>query len=397
MIKQLLNNFKGEIYRFFKYKSCYFFDTNMVVSNSKSDKRLTRLFTINKKYFLAENIEKEVTTLLKKTNYRKILRTHTNSISFEDLRDVTPEMCPLYYNFISYMNSPASVLDPHFFISQISDALLKKKPLTPEEVRMKNVVIDDLIRFEKEKAEELKREGLSDITALNDAKYYKKKRKNLKNGDQNYMNDMKNVALALLYCLIYRQNVTIVTADADYAHHFFELTGAVADHWALKTTVLSILSEKKKINILSKKPYTFFIKPQEHARKRMEILSDFYSNHWKRGFAFKIKIWDQKNKKYEELNIIFNEEIRNLFLNATGNFKCPYAQNNTMGSWLNVRYFWPPKNGNFKKMRVSVSKENMVVYKNKYVPREIHETSCLYSQKDQERDYTFFSSFVEIE
>ena len=127
------------------------------------------------------------------------------------------------------------------------------------------------------------------------------------------------------------------------------------------------------------------------------MLSDFYADRWKeKSFIFKIKVWLKNEKKYEEVLLTINEETRALFLNATGLYNCPYAKNNEYGNWLRIQYWWPPqKNEDMDKMKVVVSKKPLITYKDIDVSREIHDTSCLYVQKDNENDISFFTSFID--
>jgi hypothetical protein len=386
-----------QIYRFFAYKNNYFFDTNMVVSNSVKDKRLFWLFLKNKRRFLTDNINYEIKELLKKEQFRKINNSKFSVVSFNDLRESNPELCPLYYNYILQMNNPAVVYSPEFFVHQATAILLKKRKFTDKEKIANNLIMDRLKSFTEDldlSMKDIKGEAMPKSSEL---KFHRKKRKAIRENDPNYFNDLRSFSLMLLYCLVKRENVTFYTSDSDAKNLFFTLTEAIAYQCALTAEILSLLSDDVKKHILSGESQTFFVDPLKLAEKRMGFLGDIYSDNWKkRSFMFKIKYWSLEEKRYYSFDMTFNEQTRELFLNATGQYNCPWAQNNKFGSWLSIVYFWPPADGDdLGKMKVVVSKKSFINYMNSYIPSEVHDLNCLYAREDIKNNYSFFSSFIE--
>lgn len=132
-IKEKLLLLFWKVFRIFCYRTVYFFDTNMIVADTKLDSRLIKLFTLNRKFFINNHIKEEVEILLGNRKYRRILKYQLKVISYDDLRSIDPSICPLYYNFISAMHNPAVVWSLNFFMEASFAEMMNKRDMSEKE------------------------------------------------------------------------------------------------------------------------------------------------------------------------------------------------------------------------------------------------------------------------
>ena len=398
-IKGLLIIAYRKIYRRFFYRTAYFFDTNMIISNSKLDRRLCKLITLNKSYFLTEKVNQETENLLSLKGYRRIIKANFKIVTFDALRKVNPEICPTYFNFIRQMNNPAVVLSPNFSAHRMNALLLKRGHLTKNDLEANNKIMDTLKESIELGEQEIKKLSILDVRSMPEytgMKFLKKKRIALKKKDPHYFNDLRSFSLALLYCLQNRVNVTFITADNDAVNLFYTLTEALSDQWALRNKVLNLLTDDDKKNILSGKTVEFTVNPFEQVKSREGLLNDFYSDRWKKNsFAFRIKFWSMEEQKYFNIDLTFNELSRDFLLKgSTGAYWCPMARNDEWGGWLHIKYEWPPRSAkDIFKMKVSVLRKKGIQRINTNVPSIVHNAVCRYVGEDAMNNFKFFSSF----
>ena len=373
------------------FKNIYFFDTNMIISNSSNDKRFTKLFTLNSNYFVTEKINEETDNLLRKIGYRKVLKKNLIIINFDDLRQKSPNLCPVYYNFIVQLHNPAVIKSPDFWANRMNATLFLNGSYTEEEKIINNKIMDNLKDFYLKEDLKMNQRKYEKNSSL---RFLKKKRMAIKQKESNYFNDLRSFSLMFLYCLEYKKNVTFVTSDSDAVNLFFNLTSGVAQQYVFKTKILSLITKEEKKDIVDGKELTIILNPDEIADETALLLKDIYSDIWKKdSFYFKIKFWSIQDKKYYNYYITFNDTTRLFFLNSHGQYNCPCADNHTMGNWLSIRYWYPPASPKeMDKMKVVVSSK-AINYKNSNISNSIHNNNCLYVKKDKSNDLAFFCSF----
>ena len=275
---------------------------------------------------------------------------------------------------------------------------MNKKSLSDKDKKINMKVVDNLIAFLKKEEKRATDSGLKSVPGEY-IKYQTKKRDAIKKNDPNYLNDMRSFSLAFLYSILYKNNVIYITSDSDFIELFFILIEGVTDQFVLRTKILSLLSDNEKKDLYKGKPVNLFIDPEEHAKQRSDLMGDFFKDQWKnKSFMFRIKFWDIKKQKYENIDITFNDGMRDIFLSTSGNYNCPPAKNSEMSSCFNFKYWWPPENlQNKDEMRVEVNIKPLISYNNSMVSNQVHDNNCLYSKKDRDNDINFFRSFSDVD
>ena len=160
----------------------------------------------------------------------------------------------------------------------------------------------------------------------------KKKRNAIRKHDKNYFDDLKSLALALLYCLQRKTNVTFITSDSDFLNLIFDIFETVIQQSSFAKQILPQLDDDKKRDLIKKKRYTFFLNSFDFVKYMENLMTDAFADNWKKDFViFKIKYWDIPKQRYITLAFRFNETMRHIFLNSHGNFFCPFAKNIDLG------------------------------------------------------------------
>ena len=373
-----------------KYGQIYIFDTNMVISNSKKDLRHIKLMTLNNNYWITETISDEVNDFLSREKYRLIQKRKLETISFSELRNKYPNVCPLYYNYISAMHNPAIVWGENFGAEMAVRALIKNGLLNDEEDKINTKTINRLVRKrDSEKDKLLKLLGKSSILNLS------KKRNAIRKSDKNYFNDLKSLSLSLLYCLQEKKNVTFITSDSDFLNIIFDMFSTIIQQSTFDYEILPQLTNEIKLKILNGKTHSFFLNSFEFKKHMDKYTGDAFSDNWKKDYLiFNIKYWDIKEQKYTKLEFRFNETMRQLFLNSHGNLECPFVKNNDCGSWIHYRYWWPPNSiHNINILKVMIRVKNIINKENIRVNNNIHKTICKYPQQDASNQLINFSQF----
>ena len=379
-------------------KNIIFLDTNMVVSNSElEDSRYNNISFSTENFFLPEKFKEEVEILLSNPGYRRINTSEFTTISFDQIRDISPEMCPVYYNFLIQMNNPAVVDSPNFFHSILESKMLKNKKLSKEEQKIMNLVSDKTKERNNAINEMFSKYGV-EWEDNSELRFLKKKRTAIKKSDPNYFNDIRSISLMLIYCLLKKKSATLLTSDVDLVELFFNLTESISAQSALKFTILPLLTDKHHKIISSGSKAEFTIDVKDLTEKRVSIMHDIYSHRENKTdiILFEIKYWSIKEQRYYNYQFYFSEDTRTLFLKSHGALNCLPARNAEYGNWLKFEYFWPPANiDEFKamKMKVFVFKKPTVNYENREFSNTIHNSNCLYIEEDKKNNYAFFSDF----
>jgi len=378
----------------------YFFDTNMIVSNSRSDLRVLKLFTLNKSYFIDDHLAEEIRLLKEKEGFRTILESKLQVMTFDDLRRKSPEICPLYYNFITAMHNPAIVWGQNFFAENTLAELMKGDWSSAEEKQKYEKAHGKIMnhlheQVELKKKNKYRNEKLYDFIQSANFKSLKKKREAIKKNDPNYFNDLRCMSLALIYCLINKKNVTFVTADVDHINLLSNLTETLSQQQAFVYFTLSQLGEEGKKRLLKGDKTTLSLPTFDFIKMREELEGDMYDASWKKdSFCFKVKFWDQDRQKYRSFSLGFNKNQHEMFLTLSGQLCCPYAQNNSHGNWICFKYWWPPRApDDLFNLKVEVGTKSIINKRNRYVENEYHNAVCKYVLQDKINDVRSFSQF----
>ena len=402
-VKNALLLFFRDLHTSIKYGRTFILDTNFLVrrASESSDKRYRKNLFHFSTILTTETVIKEKDLLLTTGRYSYIGPSRELEVlSFEEIRKDIPYLCPLYYNFLSWMHNPASFMSDDFHLH----ALLKEDVIDGEKISDRHVWDRLINHFTKSR--EIRSEELEDNPSLDDEWVVmcksalganRKKRKAIKKDDQHYFNDLKLVALSLFYTLDKKRNVTILTADSDFINLVFTLWGSFANEQSFKTEILEKINNDK--ISFSGKNVEINLNAISLYKKKEGLIRDVFADNWKRDYViFKLKYWDQNRNKYFTFTFRINEVIRALLLNSWGNYFCPFAQDPRMGNWLGFKWYEPhPKDLVNGLGGVEVKVEMWKKYRwpvCSYVDKGIHEEVCLYPKMDKECNYGFFSQFA---
>lgn len=385
--------FLRDIRSIWKYGQAYVFDANMIVANDKVDNRHRKLITLNHNYWATETTFKESNSLIFDKKYKRIFSGEIKELSFGALRQYYPNTCPLYYNYISAMHNPAIVWGENFGAELIVKSLIKSGGLTKDEEEINKVVTRDLgkKKYNGEDANEI-----LDLLSKTNIRNLSKKRSAIRKNDKNYFNDLKSLALSLLYCLQKKTNVTFITSDSDFLNLIFDIFSTVIQQSTFNAKILPLLDDNKKQELIRKKRHTFFLDSFEFVKYMENYMADTFADNWKKDFLiFKVKYWDIATQKYTTLDFRFDNTMRFIFLNSHGNLFCPCAKNNENGNWLAYMYWWPPSSiHNMHILKVVVRAKNGIIKEDAIVRNDNHTAYCRYPKEDAKGNLVFFSNFT---
>jgi len=344
-----------KIVNFFKYKSIYFLDTSNIIAD-KNRKKIGFIFYIPFiNFFITEKVNNEIIEKIKQ-GHKVININKIKIIKFDLIREELPDVCPLYYNYISNMYNPAVLDSPLFVLEMLLSEKAKGKKLSEENEKIYNKIFS-MINNGRSKEINIFGEKGSNYEKYIDESFYrliKKKKNSIKKPHHNQQNDCKNLSLALIYCLLKRKNLIYISSDIDNIAYLFNWIEGVAQQSVFKQIILSRfhkLPDHDKKRWSEGKPISIFVNYEDEFKKLFNgYMTDMLSHDWKKtAFHFILKYWDQKEKKFIKYKFSFNNLSRELLLTLHGNCSCPYVKNYDYGNWIKYLY-WPllPHNKYFK-------------------------------------------------
>lgn len=389
-----LKNFVPRFYRSIESRICFknisFLDTNFLIKID-NDKRYKIFQNPLKKFYITNIVSSEIRN--------KNLNKKINKISFEELRTDVPDVCPLYFNFISGMHNPANICSPSF-LTNFFWALKEKNKFTPNHDKMYNEVLKK-INSNKTKLNVFGEEKSSWEKYLDKSflEQYKKKNRIITKSKDNFFNDYKNLSLILIYSLIYKSNVTFYTADIDVFNNLFTWVDSMAHQLSFKNIILDQIGEDGKKRMMNDEKLVVFVNFDDFKTKCNGMLSDLLSNDWKKKrFSIEIKFWDMEKQKFNnDCKISFNEQTREILLTNHGLYYCPFCSNNSYGNFIRYNYHWPPTSEHdFNTIKISVMKKSIVKFRHTHVPAHIHGKYCKFINQENSDDLNLFAQSINV-
>lgn len=391
-------DFLGLLYRSLRYKNVYFFDTNFFITREPViDKRLSKLHLLSSHRFMTEHINKETREKLKDVRFRRIDKAKYRVISYNDLYSLESRICPVYYNFIGTMHNPAVLFTSEFILQLLFAKIIKKRPFSAIENKLHTVVMTRLINQANSKFNEGGKIKTEFEQVLDDAtiRSLKKRKDGLRGKNKNYPNDIRNLALIFTYAILFRANVTFVTADSDAIPLFFDWTSSLIQQTVFNVKCLELLSannDTDKKALLKGKVKAYFFDANELRKFIQGTFQRFCSNR-KKYFAPRvtIKYWDTHRQKYFEVGINIDKYVRTTFLHLHGSLNCPSTRNDLLGCFIAYRYWPPTPHSNVVKILPRLKK---IHTQSLPIPPAIHDQNCVYRRRDLSDNFDGFSSFT---
>jgi len=389
-----------QLINYLRFKSeCFLDTTNFIKSSGKMIpwKHLKSFFTLN---LITEKVHDEIQEKIqqgqnvdiKKFNVAKV-------ISFEEMRLIFPDTCPLYYNFISCMHNPAILDSPIFYLEALFSQKAKNKILSDQdEVTYQSAY--RLIMGKLESGRNINKinafgEKISDHDRyINESivRRIKKKKEAINKPHHNALNDCKSLSLALIYCLKKGRNITYITSDIDNIANLYTWIDAISQQLTLKIIILNRIKnwseDEKNVFWQKGRPISLFIDYEKEFIKHVNgMRADILAHDWKKvSFGFTIKYWSEKDNKFINYMVKFDKSVRELLLHLHDNCSCPYVKNIDYGNWFKYT-FWPLAINN-KYFKVSISRKKLIV--NSSTPPWIkHDIHCRNSNIDPLSIYDF--------
>lgn len=393
-------SYLGIVFRFFFYKHVYFFDTNFIISKEeKLDKRYGKLFLWSRNFYVTETINSEINEKLntKNTSFRKVKDSKFEVLSFDDLQNKR-SICPTYYNFMGAMYNPADIASPDFLLQLIFSKILRGKKLTEEETEIHIDMMTRLINNAESETDPLgkKKDELLQIMDEAHIRSIKKRKDGLKGKNVNHTNDIRNLALIFTYALMYEKNVTFITADSDAIAYFFDWFSTLVQQSIFNAQCLVELDKNDKEGmkkVLAHNGEPLFFDGTEMIKFLQGSFGKYINNHMKYfSPRLTIKYWDIKRQNYIKVDVNVDKVMRQVFLSSHGSLNCPTAKNDTMGSFIAYRYWWPPLEGQTLKILPRVKPIYRV---SQSIPAYIHDDICRYRRMDLSNNFVGFSSFTD--
>jgi len=400
-IKHKIFLFLGLVFRFMRYRTIYFLDTNFVIwkNEEQEDKRYKKIFFIKKNFYITEWIKKEIEEKLSEKKYKKINNHKLKSISFNDLYNKAP-ICPVYHNFLSTMNNPADITSPEFRLQLVFSKIIKNLKLTEEEKLLYKNGMDKVRERAKSKVEIDGNKKTEWDEVMDEAimKSFKKREDGLMGKNKNYANDIRNLSLIFTYSVIYKRNITILTSDSDTIAYFFNWSSSITQQMVFNIKCLEELNKNEREGmkkIFKKQKETLLFDPYDFIKFQRGTLKKFYADY-KKYFSprLSIKYWDQKRRKYFKIGVNMDNSYRLMLKYLHGTLNCPTAKNDIMGSFLVYKYWWEPLLEDMNKFKIIPELKPEIYKESKYIPTHIHDKICLYRRNDLSDNFSAFSTFL---
>jgi hypothetical protein len=241
----------------------HFFDTNMFVLDRSRLPVLSNVPPLRR--WITETVRDEVEEKLGKPAANSAL-TGYKVLRFDDLYALDPNICPTFYAYIMAIFSPAIVGSNDFYEElllsrRISGVAEPSEDRLYEQLRSRSVAGRTTLPGGMPKPDGLHRLERHDSTTR------KKIVNTIRDGHPAVIRDIKNLALALYYCLHTQQNVILYTTDADPLSLLLRWVEAMSMRCTLVTEVLERLGEGGRRRVAHGDPMNVVIPVDEFLRK----------------------------------------------------------------------------------------------------------------------------------
>ena len=392
VLKRLLFCVSRIIYRTIKYRNAYFFDTNFFLLHKNKLPRF--IFALNRNYLITESTRKEIIDKIGKKKFQEKVNGKYKTTYFDNLWKENQVVCPVYYHYISCMLNPANVGNEDFYIEWRNSRRIKNIELSAEEQKI----------YENKRRRDIRstsldplgkpRTGLLKFLDQLHSRAAKKASKSLHDNHPAYIQDIRSLALVLTYALTNRKNINYYTTDGDIVILFLKWLGSLTMGLALNIFILPKLTNKNKQELLHGKTLEYFIDYNDFVKERIGLMRDLCSDWWKaRGFQIKVKYWNQKARQFHNVSITLTKEMADFISNFHGGLECNFAKNDTLGNWLRYHYYWPPNNPREKRIKIEVSRKNIINNSSYITDPQTHNKNCRYRKEDKSGNLNFLSQF----
>jgi hypothetical protein len=372
----------------------HFFDTNFLVLPAATLPKLNHV--PNSSRWITETTRQEIVEKLGEQSTREMLDGAFQTLRFNDLYRQNPGICPVYYWYILAMYNPANVGGEDFIEDFYTSMFIRGDNIT-DEVRKAY----EQIRRRSSRGHVLDSTGQAKAKFLRyledlQARTSKKAKKAVQDRHPAYLRDIRTLSLILYNTLASKKNVVFYTTDGDPIPLLLKWLESMSMRLTLETEILPRIDSGEGRTLMRGGTLEFYLNYNNFIRRRTGVFNDFVYDEWKRaGVRFEIKRWNQHQQRFEGgMWLTFPDNIAQLVSNKHGNLSCHFTKNDMAGNWLRFLYYWPPAQPEETRIRVEVTKKNLLNRTSIGVSPEPHEDTCKYRTADASGEIASWSEFV---
>jgi len=268
-----------------------FCDTNVFLENIPVDKNI--LSTADKK-FITETTWKELKEKLANEKKRRYeIKQDFSTLHFGDLYFENPQICPLYYYYISAMYNPANICDGNFFEEMCNHKIIKGIPLTSHEESELKKIHKKAPQGQEHFPDGTVKPAEYKFLEMACAKTAKKARKSFHDKHPAFMNDIKSLSLILYYSLYKKHNILYFTADKDPCSLLLLWVQSMCNRHAIIRLLLPKISDFERVQLMRNAELYYYIDIQEYFDIYEKMQRDIVTlNNKDSGFRFSIYYWN---------------------------------------------------------------------------------------------------------
>jgi len=372
----------------------HFFDTNFLVLPAATLPTLSH--AANSPRWITETTLQEVSEKLGEQSTRELLDGTFQTLRFNDLYRENPGICPVYYWYIVAMYNPANIGTEEFMEDAYTSMFIRGDKVTDEnrkayeQIRRRSSSGHVLDPTGKPKDEFLR--YLEDMQARTS----KKARKAVQDRHPAYLRDIRTLSLILYKTLTSKNDVVFYTTDADPIPLLLKWVDSMSMRLALEAAILPRIDSEGRRTLMGGGTLEFYLNYKDFRGYKNRLFNDLVEDGWKSaGARFKIQRWNQTQRAFEEgVWLTFTNEIAEVLSNLHGNLSCYFTKNDMLGNWLRYLYYWPPAQPGETRIRVEVTKKNLLNRNSIAVSPESHEYACNYRKADASGEIASWSEFV---
>ena len=370
-------------------EALHFFDTNFVIRGEAEMPSLRNVPLQSR--WITETVRQEVS---ERTDAEALTAIDASfrTLSFNDLYEHDPRVCPVFYWYVLAMYNPATVGSWSFIDDQFESKLIKGTA-TPDER-------DD---FRKTRCQMgnmyaglAKGNPALERLERMEARMRKKSRRSLQDRHPAYIRDIKNLSLAVYYALSSRQNTVYYTADGDLVVLLVKWFDSMTTWVSLMHHVLAKLSSLDRTLIMGGGTIDIVLDFADFVREKHRLYLGLLNDRRKsKACRFTIKYWNRADRKLEEeVYFWFDDKVAGWLADLHGPMSCGCSANAEFGNWLRLIYHWPPDAAHEGKLRVQVKRKAIVNRTSTSIPPSEHDRLCQYRREDASGRIQGWSQFI---